>query len=288
MKHLSAAMLVLLMLAAPGFAQYDYGREYDNDGYSDVGDYDDSYLAWDYGYDNARYYLDRYDGPVYYWAHPYRDVYFVLVGPRVFVIPVYEISRFWHRLRWSLVSMSRFVHLSCFGLPYYDNYVRFNYYFNHYRRYRFNRYYNSYLRNRYRSYFHNRRHNRNYYRHRDSVLRSRGWKYHRDHRRRMPRKQIERKRLDTRRVVPRNNRNLSRYDSRRSPARYSSSRTVKRSRVNTRITGRKGSRKVVVRKSTAKKSRSMRGSSQRKTSSRTVRRSRSTSKARANRKARRK
>lgn len=257
MKHLKIMMLMLILVTGTAFSQDYYGDEYAEP----YANFDDAYLTYDYGYESARPWLSRHNGPVYYWTHPYRDVYFVLVGPRVFVIPVYELSRIRHRLHWSLVSMNRFIHLSCFGIPYYDSYVRFNYYYNHYRRYSYNRYHNRYLRDRYRRYFHNRRSNRDYYRHRSRVLQKR----HLDSRNRYkPEFRVNRERLNTRwntnrytsgrRYQKTNNR----YRSKRLH-RSNSSRINNRSRVTSRNDLTKSSSRV-VRKSTISRSSSKRSS----------------------------
>lgn len=257
MKHLKIMMLMLILATGTAFAQDYYGDDYAEPYES----FDDAYLTYDYGYESARPWLSRYNGPVYYWTHPYRDVYFVLVGPRVFVIPIYELSRIRHRLHWSLVSMNRFIHLSCFGLPYYDSYVRFNYYYNHYRRYSFNRYHNRYLRDRYRRYFHNRRSNRDYYRHRSRVLQKR----HLDSRYRYrSESRVNRDHLGTRRGTSRyaprsrDQRTDKRYRGNRYPV--SSSRTIKRSRLAPKSYSEKGSSRV-VRKSTISRSSSKRSTS---------------------------
>ncbi len=280
MKTLKILVFMMFVMVSMGFGQeYNENDYYDNGEYAE---YDDENLSYDYGYDNARDYLERYNGPVYYWGHPQRDVYFVLIGSRVFVIPMVELSSIWNRLHWSLVSMDRFIHLSCFGLPYYDNYMRFNYYFNHYRHYGYGSYYNRYLRTRYRRYFRDRRHNRDYYRYRSRVLNNRKWNRNRRYRSTIPRRKIVRERLDTRKRAIRNSPATRRYSSRRTTKSrtYGSSGSSSRSRINN--SDRRVIRRDSVRRSTSKRSTSVRRPARRSTSS-SVRRSRSSRKSSSNR-----
>ncbi|MDY0297725.1 MAG: hypothetical protein RB296_10445 [Acidobacteriota bacterium] len=277
MKHLKTMILILLLAAGSAFAQ-----DYYDDEYAEVpGNYDESYLAYDYGYAAAQPWLSHHYGPVYYWTHPYREVYFVLVGPRIFVIPIHELNHIWHRLRWSLVSMDRFIHLSCYGLPYYDSYVRFNYYYNHYRSYRYDRYRNHWLRDRYRRYFHNRRFDRDYYRYRGRVLQKRRLDTRDRYR---PGSRLNRgtpgAERGTFRYTPGTRKPVAnpRYQS-RVPMRGSRSTTVYRSRTTTRnYTPERSSR--VVRKSTrvrstSPKNRSVTRSTRSSSTTRSVHRSRS-------------
>ncbi len=173
MKKIAILMFMLFVLISTGNGQYyddEYGyndryyQDTDYGNYYDDVDYDDNYLTYNYGYDNAMPYIRGFSGPVYYWTHPHRDIYFVLIGRRIFIMPGYSIRPILYRLGWLSVAMNRFIGLSCGGLHYYDNYVRFNYYNNHYRRYRYSSYYNNWGRRHYRDHYRNRRRNKSYFR----------------------------------------------------------------------------------------------------------------------------
>jgi len=147
-----------------------YGQDYDNQ-YYDYGDeynYDSPIANQEYYYDyeNILPEIGRYE-TIYYWEHPYKYINFVIVGERVYIIPRDIFYRVYQRNRFFLVSMERFITLSCFGMPYYDNYYRFylysNYYrYNYYRGRRYGRFWFRGLRNHYRKYYRNRRYNSRY------------------------------------------------------------------------------------------------------------------------------
>ena len=204
-------LLLVLCLGLLGFManaqDYDDNNDY-GDSYNT--DYDDDYLSYENGYENAMPYLNNYNGVLYYWVHPYENLYFVLIGRRVFVIPSYQIRRIWHNFRWVLLSMNNFVSYSSFGLPYYDNWVRFHYYYDYFYRNRYNRYNCRWIRGRYRSYYRNRRSNRNYYGRYRTVMKNR---------------RTGRTRINSRRSFNKNRVN-TRYNNRRS----------NNSRLNTRRT----------------------------------------------------
>jgi hypothetical protein len=173
MKKITILILTVLVVTGLCFSQEYYDDDYYYDDYYDNPEFGDEYLTYDYGYDAALPYLDGYYDPVYYWVHPNANLYFVLIGRRIFLIPYYQLRSIWHRLSWHLVDMYRFIDLSCGYLNYYDNWVRFNYYHDYYYRNRYNRYNNRWVRQHYRSHFRNRRYNRKYYRNRQRVLNKR-------------------------------------------------------------------------------------------------------------------
>lgn len=78
-------------------------------------------------------------------------------------MPGYRLRPMLYRLGWLGVAMDRFITLSCCGLHYYDNYVRFNYYYDYYRGHHYNRYNNYWVRSHYRDYYRSRRKNRRYF-----------------------------------------------------------------------------------------------------------------------------
>ncbi len=156
-----------------GYYEDDYSADRDYDDYTYNADYENNYLNYHYGYDAALPYIRAHRGRIYFFHHPYRDVYFVIIGRRVFVIPEYRLHRMIHQTGWMAVPMERFIALSCFGLHYYDNYIRFNYYFDHYRKYRYNDYYNTRVRSNYRTYFRGRRSNSHYFNNWDRVMKKR-------------------------------------------------------------------------------------------------------------------
>ncbi len=172
MKKIIFFVFVLSILASVGFGQYYDNNNERNDYYYDT-DYEEDNLTYEYGYEEALPYLQNYNGRVYYWVHPHENLYFVIIGRKVFIIPGYHINRIRNSMRWFLVTMDRFIALTCFGLPYYDNYVRFHYYNDYYNRHRYNSYNNHMIRDNYRMYYKNRRGNKHYYRYQDRVPKKR-------------------------------------------------------------------------------------------------------------------
>lgn len=174
MKKLILLMLSFLLLGSIMLkAQYydGYDEDYNNDQY--YGDeYENNDQYYDYGYENAEPYLSNYQGSLYYWVHPYENLYFVIAGGRIFIIPYYQIRRIRGIYSWHLLSINDFIYHSCFGMHYYDSYRRFYYYNNYFYRHHYSYYNCRWLRRNYRSYYRNRRRSRNYYRHYNSVMRN--------------------------------------------------------------------------------------------------------------------
>lgn len=171
-------VFMLSLLMSVGNSQYysdsydyrdaDYQADYDDNYYNT--DYDDDYLDYNFGYDSALPYLRVHSGPVYYWQHPYRDIYFVSIGNRIFIIPGDQFRSIIYRSSWLPVAMERFIVLSCGGLHYYDNYVRFNYYYDFYRGHSYSRHHNHWVHSHYRDHYRNRRNNNHYFRDWDRVM----------------------------------------------------------------------------------------------------------------------
>jgi hypothetical protein len=178
MKKLMILIFLTFAFGNLFFAQYEYERDSYDDyrydrSYYDEQDYDENYLAYNYGYESAIPYLNQYSGQLYCWIHPFKNLYFIAIGRRIFIIPSFEISRIRRYHRWNMLDRDNFISLTCFGLPYYDNYIRFNYYTDYYRRHRYNRYNNIRIRINYHNHYRNRRRNSSYYRNYRTVIRSR-------------------------------------------------------------------------------------------------------------------
>ena len=160
---LTAVWASLFLFAGVSFAQYGYEDDvdaYDNYEYSD----------YEYRLDNCANHLDRYRGPVYYFHHQQADVYFVLVGNMTFVVPAYTFRRYLPRHNFVWVPQTRFISLSCGGLDYYDNYLRFNFYSDFYHRHRWDRRYHTQVRRDFRKYYTGRHHNRWYQKNRRQIM----------------------------------------------------------------------------------------------------------------------
>ena len=159
-------MLTTVLASLFLFSGLTFGEYYNSDyGYDDY-TYDD----YEYRFDNAADHLDRYHGPVYYFRHDRADVYFVLVGDMTFVVPAYTFRAYLHRHNFVWVPRTRFISLSCCGLDYYDNHLRFTFYFDFYNRHRWNRKYHRQLRRDFRSYYHGRKHQKWYHSNRRRIM----------------------------------------------------------------------------------------------------------------------
>ncbi len=126
-------MLAVLTISGQDYDDqyYEYDDQYYNGGdygYNSPAEYEEYY----YDYENILPMIGRY-GNVYYWQHPYKYINFVIIGRRVYVFPRDIFFRVYRRGMFFSVSMDRFIHLSCFGMPYYDNYYRFSFYNDYYR-----------------------------------------------------------------------------------------------------------------------------------------------------------
>jgi len=160
----------LILVGGYNFAHERYGY----DGYGDGYRFDSNrYYEDEYWLDNASYYLDRHRDPAYYYYHPRADVYFVSLGNITFVIPAYEFRPYLHRRNFVMVPRNRFISLSCGRLDYYDNYLRFNFYFDFFNHYRWNRKHHRRLRTDYRNYYSHRHQNSWYKKNRRIVMKER-------------------------------------------------------------------------------------------------------------------
>ena len=166
---LTAVLTSMVLFSGNTFAQYNDRYGYEDEYRFDSNVYDD----YEYWLDNAPYHLDRCQGPVYYYYHPVADVYFVSIGNVTFVVPSYQFRPYMHRHNFFMVPRSRFISLSCGGLDYYDNYLRFNFYFDFFNSHRWDRKYYHTLRYDYRKYYNNRHHNSWYEKNRRVVMKQR-------------------------------------------------------------------------------------------------------------------
>lgn len=172
-------MLTTVLASLFLFSGLTFGEYYNSDyGYDDY-TYDD----YEYRFDNAVYHLDRYHGPVYYFRHDRADVYFVLVGDITFVVPAYMFRPYLHRHNFVWVPRTRFISLSCCGLDYYDNHLRFTFYFDFYNRSKWSRGHHHRLRRDFRSYYKGRKHHKWYHKNRRSVMQQRSHHSHKHERR---------------------------------------------------------------------------------------------------------
>ncbi len=174
MKNKMKIMLTTVLASLFLFSGLTFGEYYNRDyGYDDYA-YDD----YEYRYDDAEYQLDQYQGPVYYFYHPRADVYFVLVGDITFMVPAYTFRAYLHRHNFVWVPRTRFISLSCGGLDYYDNYLRFNFYFDFYNRSKWNRGHHHQLRRDFRSYYNNRKQHAWYQKNRQRIMQQSGVESH--------------------------------------------------------------------------------------------------------------
>ena len=148
------------------------GFGYDDYRYGDYDDYD--YADFEYRFSSTVDHLERYHGPVYYYRHPQGRVYFVLTGHTTYVVPAYVFKRYVRRSHFVLVPRTRFIRLSCGGLDYYDNYLRFNFYFDSYNRSHWDRRHNNSLRLKFRKYYNGRHQQKWYYKNRRRIMKQRG------------------------------------------------------------------------------------------------------------------
>ncbi len=165
-------MIMFVMLAVLTVSGQDYNNQY-YDQYSDQGygyNSTDIYQEYSYDYKNILSQIGRYE-TVYYWEHPYKYVNFVIVGRKVYIIPRGKFYEIYDRNFFQLVSQDRFISLSCFGMPYYDNYYRFSLYSDYFR-------YNYYMGRSFGSYWFRglRRHYRRYYKSRKTHKRYKKYK----------------------------------------------------------------------------------------------------------------
>jgi len=199
--------------------------------------------------------IGRYSA-IYYWEHPYKYVNFVIIGDRVYVIPRDIFYRVYRRTRFFAVSMERFVYLSCFGLPYYDNYYRFSFYndyyrYNYYRGRRYGVTWYRGLRSHYRKYYRNRWSSRKYRALKKRLIAKRGYRNnkYRSARHRPGHRKVYRNRSNARRGVGvKTNTPKRRYSSRSigKNSKYRTKRVGRTYRYNTK-TRRSVSRKITRR-----------------------------------------
>lgn len=155
-------MILALAVAAGGFLHayesegyYNRHNEYDNYAYAD----------YEFQHSNAAFHIDRYHDDIYYFHHYRANVYFVLVGPRVFVVPALTFRRYMHRHNFSWASRADFIALSAVHFPYYDSYVRFGYYFDYYDHNPWCVRNHLHVTRNYRKYYRDRSRSKRYYRH---------------------------------------------------------------------------------------------------------------------------
>lgn len=128
MKKITLIILMLavassvVLWAQDGYGYYNRNNEYDNFAYSD----------YEFRHSNAAFHIDRYRGDIYYFHHYRANVYFVLAGPNVFVVPALTFRTYMNRPNFHWSSRNDFIALSAVNFPYYDSYVRFGYYFSYY------------------------------------------------------------------------------------------------------------------------------------------------------------
>ena len=160
---LTTVLGTLFLFTGLSFGQNGYG--YDADVY---GNYE--YSNYEYRLDNPAVQLDRYQGPVYYFHHPQADVYFVLVGNTTFVVPAYTFRHYVPRRNFVLVPQTRFISLSCCGLDYYDNYLRFNFYVDFYNHHRWDQRYHYQMRRDFNKFYTGRQQNQWYQINRRQIM----------------------------------------------------------------------------------------------------------------------
>jgi len=165
---LTTVLASLFLFSGLAFGEY-YSRDYG---------YDDDYADYEYRFDDAAYQLDTYQGPVYFFRHDRADVYFVLVGDIIYVVPAYTLSPYLHRHNFVWVPRTRFISLSCGGLDYYDSYLRFNFYFDFYNRSKWSRGHHHQLRRDFRSYYNSRKQHAWYQKNRQRIMQQRGVESH--------------------------------------------------------------------------------------------------------------
>jgi hypothetical protein len=114
--------------------------------------YTSHYTDFEFGYQSMEPYLEGFNGRLYYWAHPAQGVYFIAVGHRIFIIPHYQFHRLRGFIKFQMLHLRDFIHYTCMGMSYYDNYLRFRFYKNYFNRYRYKRSKLRYIAKRYRRY----------------------------------------------------------------------------------------------------------------------------------------
>lgn len=179
MKKTILITLTTLLVSIFLFPAFGFSSGSDRYGYDEYEDYepydrsDYSYSDYEFRFSDAVHDFDRCRGPVYYFRHPRGSVYFVLVGQNTYVVPVHIFRRYTNRAHFVWVPRARFISLSSIGLDYYDNYLRFNYYFDYYNRSRWNRKHIRGLRQNFKKYYRGRHHTKWYQKNRPRVMKQR-------------------------------------------------------------------------------------------------------------------
>ena len=156
----------MLAVAAGGFLQAQEGAGY----YNRNNEYDNyAYADYEFRHSNAEFHMNRYRGDIYYFHHYRANVYFVLVGPNVFVVPALTFRGYMHRPNYHWASRADFIALSAVYFPYYDSYVRFGYYFDYYDHNPWCVSNHLLVTRNYRTYYTNRNRSRQYYRHLNRI-----------------------------------------------------------------------------------------------------------------------
>lgn len=157
MKKIILIIIMFAMLASGiAWAQdryYNRNNVYENFAYAD----------YEFRHSNAAYHIERCRGNIYYFHHYRANVYFVLVGPHVFVVPGLTFRDYIHLPNFHWVSRPDFIALSAVHFPYYDSYVRFNYYFSYYDHNPWSLRNHILVTRNYRKYYHNRHGNKRYH-----------------------------------------------------------------------------------------------------------------------------
>lgn len=165
MKKTMITVLVTLILGI-GSSVLTYGQYYD-----DYASYDNmAYDDYEYRLNDATALLASYQGPIYYYQHSRADLFFVLIGRETFIVPAATFRYYMHRPNFRYIAQDAFISMSCGGLDYYDNYLRFSYYFNYFLDNIFDRPHCSILRYNFRSYYGKRHHHNDYERERRRYL----------------------------------------------------------------------------------------------------------------------
>jgi len=159
-------LIIVLAVAAGGFLQAQEGAGY----YNRNNEYDNyAYADYEFRHSNAAYHIDRYGGDIYYFHHYRANVYFVLVGPNVFVVPGLTFRNYLHRPNIHWLSRADFIAISAVNFPYYDSYVRFGYYSDYYDHNPWSLGNHLLVTRNYRTYYRDRSRSKRYYRHLNSI-----------------------------------------------------------------------------------------------------------------------
>lgn len=110
------------------------------------------YAAFEFGFDSMAPYLQGFNGRLYYWIHPAQGLYYVAVGHKIFIIPHHQFHRLRGFIKFQMLNLRDFIHYTCMGMSYEENYLRFQFYNNYFNRYRYNKGKFRYLAERYRDY----------------------------------------------------------------------------------------------------------------------------------------